>query len=62
MKTNPRLKKLMPYATGGLLLAGFQLYSASGKFGMSEIVTIAITAVIILGVILLINKIFTKND
>jgi hypothetical protein len=62
MKMNPGLKKLIPYAIGGLLLTGYQLYSASGKFGVSEMIIVALTAVVAIGVILLINKIFTKND
>lgn len=59
---NPKLKRLLLPALGGLLIAGFRLYGKSGKIGLSEIMVLLITALVILGVFFVINKMTTKNN
>lgn len=61
IKLNKNLKKLIIPAIGGLLLVGYMLYENSERFGVSETVVVVITTVIILGIILFINKIVSKN-
>ena len=59
---NPKIKKLSILGFGGLSIAGFMLWNASGKFGLSEIIVLFITALIIFGILLFLNKIATKNN
>ncbi|ENA1795652.1 hypothetical protein ABF176_002499 [Flavobacterium psychrophilum] len=62
IKLNKNLKKLIIPSIGGLLLTAYLLYDQKGTLGMSEFIVLIITAVVIFGVILIINKITPKND
>jgi len=62
IKLNKNLKKLIIPAIGGLLLTAYQLYDQKGTFGMSEIIVLIITSIVIFGVILIINKITQKKE
>jgi hypothetical protein len=62
IKLNKKLKKLVIPSIGGLLLTAYILNDQKGTLGMSEFIVLIITAVVIFGVILIINKVTPKND
>ena len=62
IKLNKKLKKLIIPSIGGLLLSAYLLYDQRGTFGISELTILLITAIIIIGIILIINKIIPKDE
>ena len=62
IKLNKNLKKLIIPSIGGLLLTAYFLYNTKGTFGMSDVIVLLVTAIVIFGVFLIINKITPKND
>ncbi|MBK8442871.1 MAG: hypothetical protein IPL35_05395 [Sphingobacteriales bacterium] len=55
------MKKLIIPSIAGLIFTGYLLYEQKGTFGKSEVIVLILTAITLLGIIFLINK-MTKND
>jgi hypothetical protein len=61
MKIHNKTKKIILPGTAGVLLAAYNIYTVSGKFGLQELIIVFITALVVLGIILLINKMVSKK-
>ena len=56
-----KMKRLIIPSIAGLIFTGYILYEQKGTFGTSEVIILILTAITILGIIFIVNKL-TKND
>jgi hypothetical protein len=61
IEINPKMKKLIIPLIAGLFFAGFLIYNQKGTFGISEIIVLVFTAIVVFGALIIVNK-MTKND
>jgi hypothetical protein len=61
IEINPKMKKLIIPLIAGLFFAGFLIYNQKGTFGISEIIVLVFTAIVVFGALIIANK-MTKND
>jgi hypothetical protein len=61
IQINPKMKKLFIPVIAGLFFAGFLIYDQKGTFGISEIIVLVLTCIVVFGFLIIVNK-TTKND
>jgi hypothetical protein len=61
IEINKKMKKLIIPSIAGLIFAGYLIYEQNGTFGISEVIVLIVTAITLLGVLFIVNK-MAKND